>query len=117
MPWMRSPSEMLEPICCRGSRLANGSWKMICIRRRIGLELGPRQLRDVLAVEDDAPAGRLDEAQQDAADRGLAAAGLADQAERLAAPDREADVVDRPDLADLAVQHAAVKREELGQVA
>ena len=39
-----------------------------------------------------------------AADRRLAAAGLADKAERLAAADLEADVVDRLDVADVAVE-------------
>ena len=34
MPWIRRPSPMLSPIGVRGSRLAYGSWKMICIRRR-----------------------------------------------------------------------------------
>ena len=40
-------------------------------------------------------------------DRGLAAPGLADHAERGAGPDREADVRDRAHLADPALQHRA----------
>ena len=48
----------------------------------------------------DAARGRLDQAQHRAADGGLAAAALADQAERLARADREADAVHRVDLAD-----------------
>ena len=41
-------------------------------------------MRDVGAAEADRAAGRLVELEHGAADRGLAAAGLADQAERLA---------------------------------
>ena len=37
--WMRRPSPMLAPIGIRGSSDAYGSWKMICIRRRIGFSL------------------------------------------------------------------------------
>jgi len=40
-PWIRSPSPMLSPIGWRGSRLAYGSWKMICMRRRYGLSAAP----------------------------------------------------------------------------
>ena len=42
-----------------------------------------------------------------APDRGLAAARLADQRERLAREDREVDAVDRAHVADRALQHAA----------
>ena len=80
------------------------------------LEPPAAELRDVGPVEDDAAAGRLDQAQQHAADGGLAAAGLADEAERLAPADGEADVVDGLDLADLAMQDAADDGEVLGQV-
>ena len=50
---------------------------------------------DVAAVEEHAPGGRPLEAKQEARGRRLAAAGLADEAERLLASDREADAVDR----------------------
>ena len=46
------------------------------------------------------PAGRVDQPQQRHAGGRLAAAGLPDQAERLAAPDVEVDAVDRPHAAD-----------------
>ena len=60
--------------------------------------------------------GRLDQAQHAAAGRALAAAGFADQAERLALVDREADAVDR--LHDgAAAEQAAAAREMLGEVA
>ena len=70
------------------------------------------EVADVLAVEDD-PAGRgLVQAQQRPAERGLAAARLAHQPERLAAPDIERDAVHRLDVADVAVEHdAALDRE------
>src|SRR5262249_61616156 len=60
--------------------------------------------RDVDAVEDDAAAGGLVEADDRAPNRRLPAARLADEAERLAALDRERDLVDRLARADVAVQ-------------
>ena len=51
----------------------------------------------------DRAAGRLVEAQDRPADRRLAAARLADEAERLAALDRQRDAVDRLHVADVAV--------------
>ena len=62
-------------------------------------------MRDVGAVEDDLPRGRLVEPQERAADRRLAAARLADQPERLAALDRERDAVDRLHVPDVPVHH------------
>ena len=41
------------------------------------------------------PAGRVEQARDAVADRRLAAAGLADEAEHLAGRDRERDAVDR----------------------
>ena len=49
------------------------------------------------------PRGRRVEADDGAAGRALAAARLADEPERLAAAEREADAVDRPDVADVAL--------------
>src|SRR6187200_1129312 len=72
-------------------------------------------MRDVLAVEPDGALGRLDEAQQQLADGRLAAAGLADQAQRLARIDREAHAIDRLDPGDRARQQAAPQREMLLQ--
>ena len=45
------------------------------------------------------------------AERGLAGAGFADDAERLALAHRDADAVDRLDVADGLAQHAALDRE------
>ena len=63
------------------------------------------------------PLGRLRRPQDQSPGRGLAAAGLADQAERLALVDLEADAVDGLDLADHAAQQPALDREVLLEVA
>ena len=64
-------------------------------------------------MEDDLAAGRLVELQDRAAGRGLAAAGLADQAERLALLDLEGDAVDGLDRADLALEDDALGEREV----
>ena len=90
---------------------------MICIRRRYGFSAAPLSVRELVAVEHDRPGGRLDEAQDQPPDGRLAAARLADQPERLAAPDLEAHAVDGLDLADRALQDPAADREVLDEVA
>ena len=72
--------------------------------------LVPRARLDVVAEKDDA-ALRRDQPEQRAAERRLARTGLADDAERLACADGEADVVDRLHVPDCAAQHAALDRE------
>ena len=62
------------------------------------------------------PGGRLLQAHQQPGQGRLAAAGLADDAERLALVELEGDPVDGLDLADRAPQHAALEREVLDQV-
>lgn len=61
------------------------------------MELRPRAPVDGrahgLAVVEDPPFGGADQAEDEAPDRGLAAAALAEQAEDLAAPDLEVDAV------------------------
>ena len=76
-----------------------------------GAQLGARQARQVLARKQHAPAGRFGEAQYAFAHGGLAAARLADQAERAPGGDRQRDAVDRLDVAGYALQHAASYRE------
>ena len=73
-------------------------------------EPGRVELADLLVAERDPPLGGLDQAQHAAADRGLARAALADQAQRLAALERERDVVDRDQVLVFA------DREDLGQI-
>ena len=58
----------------------NGSWKTICICRRICAHPRRRQRGHVRAVEDHLALARLDQAQEQPAEGGLAAAGFADHA-------------------------------------
>ena len=64
---------------------------------------GPLEAREVDAVEHDPARCRPVQADDRPAGRALPTAGLADEAKRLAAPEREAHVVDRPDVADVAL--------------
>ena len=72
-----------------------GSWNTACTAPAEVAEPPLGHGGDVLAVEDDAPARRRQEPQDQPPDRPLAAAALADHAERLARGDVEAHVVDR----------------------
>src|SRR5690606_4476033 len=71
---------------------------------------------DLLAVEADGAARRPDQVEQQAAGRGLAAAGLPHQPEGLAPVDVQADPGDGGDVADRPGEHAAPDREVLDQV-
>ena len=73
------------PTVFRGFSDEYGSWKIICISRRSGRSCALREARDVLALEPDRPGGRVEEAEDQPSSRRLAAAGLADDPERLAA--------------------------------
>ncbi len=67
--------------------------------QRVGLEhharvaLVGRRVGDILAVEGDAPLGRVDEPRDHAQQRGLAAAGRPEQEEQLAGLDGQVDAV------------------------
>ena len=50
MPWTLSGSPTISPAVMRGLSEANGSWKMICIARRIRAQLGLAETGDVRAV-------------------------------------------------------------------
>ena len=63
------------------------------------------------AVVEDFAAGRFDQPQDRPAGRRFAAAGFADEAQRLAGVDVEADVVDRVHVVDHAGEDAAADRE------
>src|SRR5262249_22573501 len=78
--------------------------------QRSGLEVADR-----LSVEEDVSGGRLEQADDAAAERRLAASGLADEAHRLALGNAQRDVVDGVDAGDLARQHALPDREVLLQ--
>jgi hypothetical protein len=64
-------------------------------------ELPLRHLRDLAPFELHTSLGRLDEPEDGAPEGRLAASGLADEAEHLAAPELDRDVVDRPDVTRL----------------
>ncbi len=98
-----SGSATIFPTEWRGLSDANGSWKTICIRRRSGCSWFAER-RDVLTVEQDPAARRLEEPEHRPPDRRLAAAGLADETERLAARDPQAHAVDGLDVADVPVE-------------
>src|SRR4029077_12200648 len=70
----------------------------------------------VPAFKDDVARGRLDQAQHAAAGGRFAAAGFADQAERLAGINVEVDAIDRLHGAGLPLEQAGVDRECLGEV-
>ena len=100
--WIISASPMIAPTVMRGLSEAYGSWKMICMSRRSARSSSRVERRDVLALEPDLARGRLDQAQDAAAGRRLAAARFADQAQRLARGEVEAHAVDRVHALDLA---------------
>ena len=70
-----------------------------------------RDLRDVLAVDEDAPALEVVEAQEQVDERRLAGAGAADEADLLARPDGQREVLD--DLRLPAVVEAGVLEADL----
>ena len=104
---MRSGSETMSRTVMRGFSDAYGSWKTICSSRRTGRIWPALEVRDVAALEDDLPGRRLEQLDDRAAERRLAAAGLADDTERLAAVTVEVDAVDGAHLADVALEDPA----------
>ena len=84
----RNGSSRICPTRLRGFSDAYGSWKIICISRRNGRS----SRRDSVVMSSPpkrtVPARRLVQPHEQPAERRLAAAGLADDAERLAAPNR-----------------------------
>ena len=85
---------MIAPTFMRGFSDAYGSWKIICARLRKRLSAAPLSVLDLLAVEAHRAVGGPVQAEHGAAGGGLAGARLADQGQRLAARDLEADAVD-----------------------
>src|SRR6202158_1983235 len=76
--------------------------------------LPARQLADLRAVDGDRTAIRLEQPDDDAAKRGLARAGLADEAQHFAAPYREVDIAQGDHLAT-AAEHPVAAAIGLGQ--
>ncbi len=81
------------------------------------LQLARVEVEERLALEADLAVGRRDQPQDDLAERRLAAAGLAHEAERLTFGDVEADPVDGANRAELAdAEQAAADVEVLDEV-
>ena len=83
----------------------------------VGLEGRALERRQLRPVEPDRARRGFDQAEQQAPDRRLATARLADQAQGLAPADVEVHPVDRLDRPDRALEDAAVDREVLDEAA
>ena len=81
---MLSGSPTMSPAVMRGLSEANGSWKMICICAPVRAQLGLAEAGDVLPLNRIAPLVGSTSRSTAARRRRFAAAGFADQAERLA---------------------------------
>src|SRR6202007_634687 len=106
-------AERLADDVARGhARIERGEWVLEHDLHRTPnrAQLGLAEMGDVLPIDLDAAARRLDQAQHAARDRRLAAAGFADEAERLADAKRKAHAIDRMHGADPAPQNAAAQR-------
>ena len=79
-------------------------------------ELGVRQAHQLLAVEANGPRSRLDQPEDAAPQRALAAAALADEAESFSAGYFEADSVNRFHRSDDASESAAAERKMRCQI-
>ena len=90
----RSGVLMMVPTVCRGFSECTGPGRSIWISRRNGRSSRSFSVRDVGALEQDLARGRLQQPGDQPAGGRLAAAGLADQAERLAGLQVEVDPVD-----------------------
>ena len=111
----------MRPTVMRGFSDEYGSWKTIWMSARYGRiarrlkrarSAGPEAaLIENLALDLDAVTHRAQDVDDGAADGRLAAAGFADEPERLAATERERDAVDRSHLADAAQEYTAGHRE------
>ena len=93
MLWMTRPSPMRLPTVIRGLSDMYGSWNTIWKRRRSGRSSRDGERADVHAVEQHAAGRGLVEARHDAPQRGLAAAALAHETQRLAAIDGQRDAI------------------------
>ena len=116
--WISNGSPMMSPTVIRGFSEVYGSWMTIWMFRRDRRSSRPGQLGDVRAVERHRARGRPLQADQQSGHGGLAAAGLADDAERLAAARSKETAVDGLDRTDLLLEEDALgQREVLDQVA
>ena len=95
---------MIEPTVLRGFSDEYGSWKTICISRWRALR-SPSCARRCPRPRTGSPRGRVEQPDQQAGGGALAAAGLADDPERLALDHVEGHAVDGLDRADLPLEH------------
>ena len=104
MPWTLSGSPTMSAADMRGFNDENGSWKIICIWRRSGaVAVLPRRVTSLPAITIDRRSARMRRITVRAT-VDLPQPELADQPQRLARADREADPVDGVDLTDGAAQ-------------
>ncbi len=113
---MRRGSATMSRTVIRGFSDAYGSWNTIWMSRRNGRIC--LRLRFVMSSPSKTilPRGRLEQLDDRAAERRLAAAGLADDAERLPRLDAEAHAVDGSHLTDRVLEEAGLDREVLDEV-
>ena len=104
---------MISPTVMRGFRLAYGSWKIICILRRIRRISSAGQRRQVDLAVVDLPRGRPVELQDRPPGGRLAAARFANQPQCLALLDVEAHPVHRMHRADLPLKDNALRDREV----
>ena len=98
---------MMSPAVIRAFSEAYGSWNTICTRRRNFSRSLPRKRERIDAVEGDgARVGSLEHHQRPC-QRGLSAAGLPDQAERLTAGQIEVDAVEGAESVVAPCRHGA----------
>src|SRR5207344_430861 len=76
-----------------------------------GPHLRVRERKEIFPVEDDAAERGLDQAKNAATERALAAAALADEAERLSATHAERDVLDGAEIFRAAPEEATLDGE------
>jgi hypothetical protein len=112
-----SASPMIAPTVMRGFSDANGSWKMICMSRRRRACRALSSAVTSLPSNQTSPDGRLDEAQDATAGRGLAAARFPDEPQRFSRREVEAHPVDRVDPLDLALEQPPLDGKLLDEVA
>ena len=76
----------------------------------VGFQVALRDGRDVLAVEEDRPRRRVEEAEREQSGRGLAGAGFADERNDIILRQRQVDAVDREVLPRLASKETAARQ-------
>ena len=79
---------------CSARRCRTSSTEFLADDGDLVAERGERQRAEVVAVEEDAAAGRVVEPRQQVEDRRLAGAGAADEGDALAGLDREGEAVE-----------------------